>query len=79
LATNDPEIQELTVLSLHLLQISLVYTNTLMLQQVIHDQAWGSRLQTDDLRALTPLFYAHVNPYGDFKLDFQKRIVITQT
>jgi TnpA family transposase len=79
LTTNDPEIQELTVLSLHLLQISLVYINTLMLQQVIHDQAWGSRLQTDDLRALTPLFYGHINPYGDFKLDFQKRIAITQT
>ena len=78
LTTNDPEIQELTLLSHHLLQICLAYINTLLLQQVIQDPAWDSRLQTDDLRALTPLFYGHVNPYGDFKLDFQKRIAITQ-
>lgn len=78
LTTNDPEIQELTILSLHLLQICLVYINTLLLQQVIREQSWASRLQTEDLRALTPLFYGHVTPYGDFKLDFQKRIAITQ-
>ena len=78
LTTNDPEVQELTILSLHLLQICLVYINTLMLQQVIKEQAWRPRLQAEDLRALTPLFYGHVNPYGEFKLDFQKRITITQ-
>jgi hypothetical protein len=26
----------------------------------------------DDLRALTPLIYAHVTPYGTFKLDMQE-------
>jgi hypothetical protein len=45
---------------------------------VIREQAWAARLQTEDLRALTPLFYGHVNPYDDFNLDFQKRIAITQ-
>jgi hypothetical protein len=28
----------------------------------------------DDLRALTPLIYKHINPYGKFELDMEKRI-----
>jgi hypothetical protein len=62
------------MLSLHLLQISLVYINTLMIQQVLTDQAWWERMKPDDLRALTPLIYAHINPYGRFDLDMQKRL-----
>jgi Tn3 transposase DDE domain len=34
IATNNIEDQEIAVLSLHLLQVSLVYINTLMIQQV---------------------------------------------
>jgi Tn3 transposase DDE domain len=62
------------MLSLHLLQIALVYINTLMIQQVLTDQAWWERMAPDDLRALTPLIYAHINPYGRFDLDMQKRL-----
>ena len=62
------------MLSLHLLQISLVYINTLMIQQVLTDQAWWERMKPDDLCALTPLIYAHINPYGKFDLDMQKRL-----
>jgi hypothetical protein len=50
----------------------LVYINTLMIQQVLTDQAWWERMKPDDLRALTPLIYAHINPYGRFDLDMQK-------
>ena len=74
MATNRLEAQELAMLSLHLLQISLVYINTLMIQQVLADQAWLDRMEADDLRALTPLIYAHVNPYGTFELDLNKRL-----
>jgi TnpA family transposase len=74
IATNRFEDQELTMLSLHLLQISLVYINTLMIQQVLTDQAWLDRMTPDDWRALTPLIYAHINPYGTFELDMQKRL-----
>ncbi|MCP4902219.1 MAG: transposase, partial [bacterium] len=28
---------------------------------------------TPDLRALSPLIYHHVNPYGTFELDMAKR------
>ena len=30
-------------------------------------------MMPDDLRALTPLIYAHVTPYGTFRLDMSKR------
>ncbi len=39
IATNRQEDQELTMLALHLLQNSLVYINTLMLQQVLAEDA----------------------------------------
>jgi len=40
IATNRLEDQELAVLCLHLLQISLVYINTLMIQQVLSQAQW---------------------------------------
>ncbi len=75
-ASNRREDQEITMLSLHLLQISLVYINTLMIQQILSEPEWQERLQPEDLRALTPLVYSHVTPYGTFKLDMNKRLTI---
>ena len=75
-ATNRLEEQELSILCLHLLQISLVYINTLMLQQVLADPAWLERLDAEDRRALSPLIYGHCNPYGTFDLDMSKRLPI---
>jgi TnpA family transposase len=51
---------------LHLLQVCMVYINTLMSQQILSEPDWQNRLEPEDLRALTPLIYAHVNPYGRF-------------
>ena len=31
-------------------------------------------LTPDDLRALTPLIYGHVNPYGVFRLNMEERL-----
>ncbi|EUD07549.1 Tn3 transposase DDE domain protein [Providencia alcalifaciens R90-1475] len=78
-ATNRLEDQELSVLALHLLQISLVYVNTLMIQQVLNEPSWLSRMKEEDFRALTPLIYAHVNPYGIFELDMDARLPIEMT
>lgn len=75
-ATNRIEEQELSALSLHLLQVCLVYINTLMLQRVLSDSSWLKRMQPDDLRALTPLIWGHVNPYGIFRLDLNERLLI---
>jgi len=76
IATNDLENQELTMLALHLLQICLVYINTLMVQRVLTEPDWTQRMLRDDLRALTPLIYAHVTPYGTFRLDMSQRLAI---
>ncbi|HCI6643483.1 TPA: Tn3 family transposase [Klebsiella variicola subsp. variicola] len=59
-----------------LLQICLVYVNKLMIQQVLHEPVWLSRMKAEDFRALTPLIYAHVNPYGIFELDMETRLPI---
>ena len=76
ISTNHRDEQELAVLSLHLLQSSLVYINTLMLQHVLTEPAWIAGMTTDDLRGLTPLIYTHVNPYGTFSLDLAERLAL---
>ncbi len=79
IAANRLEDQEVAVLALHLLQICLVYINTLMLQEVLAAPAWADRLGPADLRALTPLLYGHVNPYGTFQLDMTTRLALAQS
>ena len=74
ISTNNLENQELSVLCLHLLQNSLVYINTLMIQEIFSTKKWAGLMGTDDLRALTPPIYKHINPYGKFELDMEKRI-----
>ncbi len=73
-ASNKLEDQELLMLSLHLLQVSIVYVNTLMIQQVLALPEWQGRLTAADLRALTPLKWQHVNPYGTFTLNMGERL-----
>jgi TnpA family transposase len=77
-ATNRREDQEITMLSLHLLQLCLVNINTLMIQQVLHKPQRQAHMHSEDqtLRALTPLIYSHVTPYGTFRLDMNERLAI---
>ncbi|QIZ39907.1 Tn3 family transposase [Saccharopolyspora sp. ASAGF58] len=70
----DREHVEVSMLALHLLQSSLVFINTLLVQRVLDDPAWESRLTAEDRRALSALFWTHVNPYGRFRLDMSKRL-----
>jgi hypothetical protein len=58
------------------LQTALVYVNTLMVQDVLADDAWSTALTNEDRRALTPLFWAHVAPYGEIKLDMRTRLTL---
>jgi TnpA family transposase len=74
IATNRREDQEVAMLALHLVQLTLVYVNTLMIQRVPAAPGWRERMTTEDWRALTPLLYAHVNPYGAFHLDLSARL-----
>ncbi|PHE39727.1 Tn3 family transposase [Bacillus pseudomycoides] len=79
--TNRIEDQEISVLSLHLLQNCLVLINTLMIQEVLLDKNKSllQKLVPEDFRALTPLIYAHVNPYGTFKLNMKERLTLQRS
>ncbi|WP_405691250.1 Tn3 family transposase [Streptomyces sp. NBC_00057] len=74
LAGQDKESQEVSMLALHLLQSALVHVNTLLMQQVLADPKWADTLTDADRRALLPLFWTHVNPYGRFELDMNSRL-----
>jgi hypothetical protein len=52
-----------------------------MIQEVLPEQNKSllQKLVLDDFRALTPLIYAHVNPYWAFKLNMHERLKIQRT
>ncbi|MBB1077841.1 Tn3 family transposase [Rhodoferax sp. 4810] len=74
ISTNRKDNQEMGLLCLHLLQASMVYINTLMIQQVLEEPGWSDRMAPSDLAALSPLITQHVNPYGRFELDMETRL-----
>jgi len=71
----DRDEQEISMLCLHLLQSALVHLNTIFLQRVLGDG--GLTLAAEDRRALSPLFWTHINPYGRFRLDMDTRLDLT--
>jgi TnpA family transposase len=68
----DRDSQEISVLALHLLQSALVYVNTLLLQRILADQPIN--LTVEDRRAISPLFWTHVRPYGTFQLHLDRHL-----
>jgi hypothetical protein len=64
------------MLCLHLLQLSLVYINTLMIQRILSESEWQTRFTVADWRGLSPLLFTHINPYGTFLLDMKTRLPI---
>ncbi|GAA2276107.1 hypothetical protein GCM10010145_38910 [Streptomyces ruber] len=79
LAGQDKESQEVSTLALHLLQSALVHVNTLLMQQILADPTWADTLTDAERRALSPLFWTHVNPYGRFELDMNSRLELGLT
>ena len=76
ISTNMSQSQELSLLCLHLLQVCMVYINTILIQTALSDPKWASLLTPEDWRALSPLFHGHINPYGLLSLDMNTRIII---
>ena len=79
ISSNKRKEQEISMLCLHLLQISLVYINTLLIQKVISDNNMKKALTLADKRALTPLIFEHINPYGLFILNMNERLTIEES
>jgi len=75
IASNRREEQELSVLALRVLQSALVYVNTLMVQDILGGPA-APQLEPEDLRGLTPLFWSHISPYGEVRLDLGSRLAL---
>ncbi|MEW1750658.1 Tn3 family transposase [Streptomyces angustmyceticus] len=67
------------MLALHLLRSALVHVNTLLLQDILSEEKRQKRLTDADRRALSPLFWTHVNPYGRFELDVNSRLQLDLT
>ena len=65
----DREHAEVSMLALHLLQSGLVHVNTLLLQAVLEVPRFHDMIGENERRALTPLFWTYINPYGRFHLD----------
>jgi hypothetical protein len=55
------------------------HVNTALLQTILAEPAWRARMTDADRRALTPLFWTHVNLYGKFDLDMDTRIDLGAT
>ena len=47
-----------------------------MIQQVLTQGRIYDIMTPEEFRALTPLIYTHINPYGHFDLDMDERIPI---
>jgi hypothetical protein len=52
--------------------------NTLLIQRVLAEPKQFQQMRREDLRALTPLIYSHVTPYGLFRLDLAERMQIEE-
>ena len=74
LTSNRQDERELSVLCLRILQASLVYINTLMLQEILGEAGRIEQLTAADRRGLTPLFWTHIKPYGEVRLDMARRL-----
>jgi len=75
-ASDSTEEQEMSVACLRILQAALVYVDTLLLQDVLAEPEWADLLTDQDRRGLTPLFWQHILPYGEVKLDMTTRLDI---
>jgi TnpA family transposase len=71
-STNSIEEQEISALTLHLIQNCMVYINTLLIQNILSEDEWFNMMEEEDFRAITALIYSHINPYGNFNLDMEK-------
>jgi hypothetical protein len=57
------------------LQASVSFLNTLLIQDVLADG--DLQLTGEDHRAITPLFWSHIAPYGEVTLDMTRRISLS--
>lgn len=52
--------------------------NTLVIQDMLADPEWADVLTDEDKRALTPLFWMHIQPYGEVRLNTGSRLQLAR-
>ena len=62
------------MLALHLVQSSLVFINTQLLQAVLRDPAWVGKLHRGRPPRAVPAVLVARQPYGRFRLDMDSRL-----
>jgi Tn3 transposase DDE domain len=65
-----PRAAKVVTLSLQILQNCLMLINTILVERAIERDGLWERLKcrrSSCVDALTPLFYGHINPYGQFR------------
>ncbi|MET9064090.1 hypothetical protein [Streptosporangium sandarakinum] len=65
---------ELLIATVHRIKARADSKVTKELQDVLADPEWAQLLKPADQRGLTPLFWQHVQPYGEVRLDVAKRL-----
>lgn len=45
-----------------------------MPSEILAEPKWADKLTEADRRGLSPLFWTHVNPYGQFELNVDNRL-----
>ncbi|HUR07605.1 MAG TPA: Tn3 family transposase [Nonomuraea sp.] len=74
LTGDDRESVEVSALALHLVQASITYLNTILIQTIVRDAKWRKKLTPIDLRGLSALFWTHLNLYGRLELDMSRHL-----
>ena len=44
--------------------------------EILEEKEWADQMAAEDYRALTPLIYNHINPYGEFRMDLDQRLAL---
>ncbi|RBQ18478.1 hypothetical protein DP939_18375 [Spongiactinospora rosea] len=77
LTGDDREHVEVSALALHLVQATIGYLNTHLIQIILHDDPkLRARLTPEDLRGLSALFWTHLNLYGRLELDMNRHLAL---
>jgi hypothetical protein len=59
--------------------LEIVYRTSRGFSLILVEPEWAERMTDEDRRALTPLFWTHVNPYVTFRLDMDSRLDLAPT
>ena len=77
LRTNDLEEQRDSTTALELVCNIVAYWNALKMHEaVITLKQQGERIKEDDIRFITPLITRHINRFGRFEFEVDKRKII---